>query len=109
MNRLPYTVALAMALVFALPAGAKAQDAERFLAGETLDCPGCDLAGANLKMRKLMGANLAGANLEGASFHRANLTGANLSGAILTGANLNKGDPAKRQLFRRQHGWRHAL
>ena len=69
-----------------------AQDAAAFLAGHTKDCPGCDLAGAQLKRRNLAGANLAGANLAGASLHRAVLRGANLSDADLTDANLNKTD-----------------
>src|SRR5580700_7010849 len=63
--------------------GAAAQaDVAAFLAGDSKDCPGCNLPGANL----------AGANLRGASFHRAVLRGANLSGADLTEANLNKTD-----------------
>src|SRR5947207_9332336 len=49
---------------------AAAQDAAGFLAGNTNDCPGCNLAGAQLKRRNLAGANLSGANLSGASFHR---------------------------------------
>src|SRR5262249_31960165 len=71
---------------------AQRADAAAFLAGQTKDCPGCNLAGVSLKRRNLAGANLAGANLAGASFHRAVLRGANLSGADLTGANLNKTD-----------------
>ena len=54
-----------------------------------LDCPGCDLAGVNLKRQDLTGANLAGANLADANLHGAILVGANLSGADLAGANLN--------------------
>ena len=73
--------------------GAAAQaDLAAFLAGESKNCPGCNLPGANLKRRDLTGANLAGANLRGASFHRSNLRGANLLGADLTEANLNKTD-----------------
>ena len=87
---------IAIALVAAAAAfsceAARAQDAAAFLAGQTRDCPGCNLAGAQLKRRNLAGANLAGANLAGAVFHRAVLRGANLSGADLTGANLNKSD-----------------
>ena len=71
-------------------ASAQQPDPSAFLAGQTRDCPGCNLAGASLKRRNLAGANLAGANLAGASFHRAVLRGANLLGADLTGANLNK-------------------
>src|SRR5579871_5981188 len=73
-------------------ASAQAPDPAAFLAGQTKDCPGCNLAGVSLKRRNLAGANLAGANLAGASFHRAVLRGANLSNADLTGANLNKTD-----------------
>lgn len=55
-----------------------------------LDCPGCDLAGLDLKRQDLTGANLAGADLSGANLHGAILIGANLAGAILTEANLNR-------------------
>lgn len=55
-----------------------------------MNCPGCDLHGANLKRADLHGANLKGANLAGADLHAANLEGADLSGANLEGANLNK-------------------
>lgn len=65
---------------------------EAFLAGFTIDCPGCDLSGANLKGRNLAGADLTGANLSGATLHRALLGGATLDGADLTGANLNVAD-----------------
>lgn len=57
---------------------------------QAMNCPGCDLRGANLERASLAGANLAGANLAGAVFHAADLTGANLAGADLTGANLNR-------------------
>ena len=57
-----------------------------------IDCPGCDLAGANLKRADLSGANLAGADLSGANLHEAVLRGANLAGANLDGANLNGAD-----------------
>src|SRR6267378_1110900 len=67
-------------------AAAQSADPTAFIAGQTKDCPGCNLAGVSLKRRNLAGANLAGANLAGASFHRAVLRGANLSGADLTGA-----------------------
>ena len=73
-------------------ASAQPADPAAFLAGQTKDCPGCNLAGASMKRRNLAGANLAGANLNGASFHRAVLRGANFSGADLTMANLNKTD-----------------
>ncbi len=69
-----------------------------FLAGRTIDCPGCDLAGADLKRRVLAGANLAGANLAGATLHRANLERAVLDGANLAGANLNLANLARASL-----------
>ncbi len=65
---------------------------EAFLAGATVDCPGCDLAAADLRRRDLTGANLSGANLKGAVLHRAVLRGANLAAANLAGANLNRAD-----------------
>ncbi len=67
------------------------------------NCPGCnlakaELAGANLLNANLEGANLAEANLrdallrranlKGANLYKSNLQGADLSGADLTGANL---------------------
>jgi uncharacterized protein YjbI with pentapeptide repeats len=55
-----------------------------------LVCPGCELAGIDLKRQNLTGANLAGANLAGANLHGAILANADLTGADLTGANLNK-------------------
>lgn len=65
---------------------------EAFLVGASSNCPGCDLANADLKRRDLVGADLSGADLHGVSLHRANLAGANLDGADLTGANLNLAD-----------------
>jgi len=57
------------------------------------DCPGCNLAHANLKKADLVTANLAEANLQGANLRmaqlrRANLEGANLENADLSYANL---------------------
>lgn len=63
---------------------------EAFLAGHSIDCPGCDLGGADLRRRDLSGADLSGANLEEAVLHRVNLRKANLAGADLSGANLNR-------------------
>lgn len=63
-----------------------------------LDCPGCDLAGLNLKRQDLTGANLAGANLAGANLHGAILVQANLEGAELTEANLNRANLRQAQL-----------
>ncbi len=69
-----------------------ADPVEAFLVGAVNDCPGCDLAGADLRRRNLAGADLSGANLSGARLHRAFLGGANLDGANLTSANLNVAD-----------------
>ncbi|MCW5695464.1 MAG: pentapeptide repeat-containing protein [Bauldia sp.] len=63
-----------------------------FLAGASIDCPGCDLQGVSLKRRNLSGADLSGADLTGASLHRAVLAGADLADANLTAANLNLAD-----------------
>ncbi|MEN8200454.1 MAG: pentapeptide repeat-containing protein [Thermodesulfobacteriota bacterium] len=52
------------------------------------DCPGCNLAEADLRQAELIGANLKGANLKGADLSRANLRRANLEGADLRGATL---------------------
>ena len=69
------------------------------------NCPGCNLARAQLAGQTLIGANLQGANLaeadlsranlrranlRGANLYRANLKGADLAGADLTGANLSE-------------------
>jgi uncharacterized protein YjbI with pentapeptide repeats len=69
-----------------------ADPVQAFLAGAIIDCPGCDLAGADLRRRNLAGADLSGANLSGARLHRALLGGATLDGANLTSANLNVAD-----------------
>ncbi len=53
------------------------------------DCPGCNLAGTNLKKADLVAAQLAGANLRGALLRMANLRRANLEGANLAGADLS--------------------
>src|SRR5262245_10392403 len=82
-------LATAMVLVAGL-AAAHAQSDQRqdFLAGRTLACPRCELAGMNFKRRDLSGADLSGANLAQANFHDAKLAGADLAGADLSGANL---------------------
>ena len=76
------------------PAGAQDRGASReaFLAGQTINCPGCDLAGASLDRRDLTGADLSGADLRGATFSRAILRNANLAGANLAGAPLKRRD-----------------
>jgi hypothetical protein len=61
------------------------------------DCPGCNLAGADLGKAELIGAKLAkadlhGANLSMANLRRADLQGANLRDAILTYTNLPGAD-----------------
>src|SRR6516162_2489817 len=84
--------AVCASAAFHLASAQQPDNPAAFLAGQTKDCPGCNLAGVSVKRRNLAGANLAGANLAGASFHRAVLRGSNLSGADLTGANLNKTD-----------------
>jgi hypothetical protein len=61
------------------------------------DCPGCNLAGADLGKADLIGAKLAGAdlhsaNLSMANLRRADLQKANLREAILTYANLPGAD-----------------
>ncbi len=60
-----------------------------FLAGETRDCPGCDLRRADLLRRDLAGANLSGAILIQAALVEANLAGADLSRADLSEADLS--------------------
>ena len=59
---------------------------------DTLACPNCDLAQANLNGRDLGGADLSGANLRYADLSGANLSEANLSGANLCGTNLRGAD-----------------
>lgn len=61
------------------------------------DCPGCKMAGIDLREASLIKANLQGADLSGAdlsyaNLRRANLKGANLKGARLTHANLPGAD-----------------
>ena len=82
--------AAAAAAGAAVPASSDPRSA--FLAGQSADCPGCDLSGADLRRMDLTGANLAGANLRAALLHRAILRDADLSGADLYGANLNRAD-----------------
>ena len=53
------------------------------------DCPGCNLAGSNLKKADLVGAKLQGADLTGADLSMANLRRADLQGANLSGADLS--------------------
>jgi hypothetical protein len=53
------------------------------------DCPGCNLAGSNLKKADLVGAKLQGADLTGADLSMANLRRADLQGTNLAGADLS--------------------
>ncbi|MGI9537278.1 MAG: pentapeptide repeat-containing protein [Desulfocapsaceae bacterium] len=71
------------------PENDSGQTAKR-LAG---NCPGCNMAGMDLKEASLIKANLQNADLSGAdlryaNLRRANLNGANLRDALLTHANL---------------------
>jgi len=91
-ERRPYAEALAVAAATAEPPAADASPAQRFLTGLSNDCPGCELAGADLRRRDLTDAKLSGANLTRAVLHRANLRNADLSGATLEEANLNAAD-----------------
>src|SRR5260370_13705884 len=73
------TFALALcASATAHQAAAQSADPAAFIAGQTKDCPGCNLAGVSLTRRNLAGANLPGAILAVAGFHRAWLVYANL-------------------------------
>lgn len=72
-------------------ASARASDSElkstvRWMAR---DCPGCNLAGTNLKKADLVGARLQGANLSGADLSMANLRRADLQGANLSGVDMS--------------------
>ena len=70
----------------AAPPGADA--VARFLAGETNDCPDCDLTLADLRRRDLRGANLSGAKLVEADLFSADLSGADLRRADLSTARV---------------------
>lgn len=58
------------------------------------NCPGCNLAHAQLAGQTLIGANLQGANLTEADLSHANLRRANLRGANLYRADLRQADLA---------------
>lgn len=66
----------------------RADAAGDFRLGISLECPGCDLGGAQLSWMNLRGANLARANLTNANLTFSDLSGANLREAILTNAYL---------------------
>ncbi|MFW2365503.1 MAG: pentapeptide repeat-containing protein [Desulforhopalus sp.] len=70
------------------------EDKKQTLVRVARNCPGCNLAGVDLKNAQLVaadlsGANLSGADLSGANLRRANLSGASLSDAILINTNLS--------------------
>jgi hypothetical protein len=84
-----------------------AEDVQFILRQTAQNCPGCNLAKAQLSGHILIGANLEGANLteadlsdavlrranlQGANLYKANLRDADLMGANLTGANLTEAD-----------------
>ena len=77
MNRLGLILFAALPTMMACGAGAATPDRDAFLARQIINCPGCDLAGANLDRRDLTGADLSGADLRGATFSRAVFRGAN--------------------------------
>ncbi len=70
-------------------AAASADDADQTVKRLAGNCPGCNMAGIDLKEASLIKANLAGANLTGADLRYANLRRANLAGADLSGARLD--------------------
>lgn len=87
------------------PSPHAAADVEFIIRQSAQNCPGCNLARAQLAGQTLIGANLQGANLaeadlsnanlrranlKGANLYRANLRHADISGADLTGANLSE-------------------
>jgi len=71
------------------PAGASEGELKSTVKWMARDCPGCNLAGTNLKKADLVGARLQGANLAGADLSMANLRRADLQGANLSGADLS--------------------
>jgi uncharacterized protein YjbI with pentapeptide repeats len=101
-----YAAAGAMAMVLLAGSTVRAADREQIQELVNLgQCPGCNLAGANLRDAHLIGAdlrnaNLAGADLTGANLEGADLTGANLEGADLTGTFLTNATLVKTNLTR---------
>lgn len=92
-EREPYAAAPTTSVAASTAAAADAiTPVQRFLAGLSNECPGCDLKGADLRRRDLTDARLAGADLTRAVFHRANLRNADFTGAKLEEANLNAAD-----------------
>src|SRR5258705_12124098 len=63
-------VTLATVMACVATAAAAGQDREAFLAGQTINCPGCDLNGASLDRRDLTVADLSGADLRRTTFSR---------------------------------------
>jgi uncharacterized protein YjbI with pentapeptide repeats len=107
---LPRFIPLAARLAAATPAQRGAVVLTAIASGETIDLPGADLRGVNLRPGRatrgegparptvvpqpvvLDGANLAGATLSGACLAGARLRRANLDGALLVGADLRGAD-----------------
>jgi len=71
-----------------------AADVDFIIRQSAQNCPGCNLAHAQLAGQTLIGANLQGANLPEADLSHANLRRANLRGANLYRANLRQADLA---------------
>lgn len=86
------TAPVAAAIAPSVAPSASSPAAQAFLAGNSLDCEGCDLSGTDLRWRDLSNARLKGANLSSAVLHRSKLRGADLSGANLDAADLNLTD-----------------
>lgn len=106
-NAAPHSPASASATTRELPPTSPqaAADVGFIIRQSAQNCPGCNLARAQLAGQMLIGANLQGANLaeadlsnanlrranlKGANLYRANLRHADLAGADLTGANLSE-------------------
>lgn len=76
------------------PSPQAAADVDFILRQSAQNCPGCNLARAQLAGQTLIGANLQGANLTEANLSHANLRRANLRGANLYRADLRQADLA---------------
>lgn len=77
-------------------AGATLSPVQRIKAGD-INCPNCDLSGADLTNQCVKNGNLSGAKFDGATAHymcmsQANFAGASFRGTDLTGANLANSD-----------------
>ena len=76
------------------PSPQAAADVDFIIRQSAQNCPGCNLAHAQLAGQTLIGANLQGANLTEANLSHANLRRANLRGANLYRADLRQADLA---------------